>query len=351
MATLNNLLEAENGSHLRYLLTAHFTLEELRTFVERHTTEVTARLAQALSTPAGIERLTALEGVERFIDAAIGIGSVIPSAISQELDKMRRILDRERIRAANLPRVSGPEDLALPQRIALLAVLKHEEEIRKFLVKTAKAIKRVGLPREEVTSFINRLQKNKPVREAAAWIPEFWSALAGRIELPATERGIMLDITGAREVEVEMSWDIFNARRIGPIVSGRKALLVHIADNQTTYYIRGERKLLFQVRAAPDGKLEKYDCTLTYSKAEGEQRLRRLILDVERIDALAHLDPDAALASVPATLDLPAHHPIHRTAETARTDYRQARVLADLLIELHSGVDADIIRSLSRRRG
>lgn len=350
LATLDDLLEVTNGTELRYVLTQHFSLEELRSFVQRRAPEATERLSEALTAPVGAERLAALEGVERFVDTVMVIGSIIPNTISQELDKARRMLDRERIRAAKLPAVSGPEDLALTRRIALLSELKHDDEVRNFLIKTAKAIKRVGLLAAEVTAFVHQVQKNKRVQEAAIWIPEFWQALEGRIELPATEKGITLDITNAREVEVEMDWAVFNAHRIGPIVSGRKALLVHSGDNKIVYYIRGERKLLFQVRSAPGGHLEKYDCTLTIAQAEGQQRLRRLILDVERIDALAHLDPDAALASVPSAQDLPAHHPIRRTVDTARADCRQARVLADLLIELHSGVDADIIRSLSRRR-
>ncbi|MCI0728921.1 MAG: hypothetical protein L0332_19695, partial [Chloroflexi bacterium] len=65
------------------------------------------------------------------------------------------------------------------------------------------------------------------------------------------------------------------------------------------------------------------------------------------LDTLANVDPQQALARV-AHLDLPANHPARQAAEAVRTDPRQARVLADLLIELAVGLDADVARQLVR---
>jgi hypothetical protein len=46
--------------------------------------------------------------------------------------------------------------------------------------------------------------------------------------------------------------------------------------------------------------------------------------------------------------NLPPEHPVFQAAEAARTDPRYSRVLADLLIELAAGLDADIARRLTR---
>jgi hypothetical protein len=116
------------------------------------------------------------------------------------------------------------------------------------------------------------------------------------------------------------------------------------------YYIRGERKLKFQVQSAPGGKLEKYGCILTLPAEKSKQELGRFLLEVERIDALTQLDPEAAFATLPDAENLPTNHPARLAVVHARTDHRQARILADLLIELRTGVDADIIRQMARRR-
>ena len=71
------------------------------------------------------------------------------------------------------------------------------------------------------------------------------------------------------------------------------------------------------------------------------------LLEVETIDALANLNPNDALKKA-EHLNLPSDHLIYEIAEKAKTDKRQSRVLADLLIELLVGVDADIARRLAR---
>jgi hypothetical protein len=83
---------------------------------------------------------------------------------------------------------------------------------------------------------------------------------------------------------------------------------------------------------------------------ESARRMQSFLLDVERIDALSSVDPAAALAMVPQANGLPDSHAVSRAAGAAAADFRQARVLADLLIELHTGVDAAVIREMARTR-
>jgi hypothetical protein len=83
--------------------------------------------------------------------------------------------------------------------------------------------------------------------------------------------------------------------------------------------------------------------------AKSESSATTALLEVDRLDTLAHVDPRQALAAV-EDRDLPQNHPVFLAAEAAEVDPRQSRVLADLLIELVVGIDADIARDLARQQ-
>lgn len=113
----------------------------------------------------------------------------------------------------------------------------------------------------------------------------------------------------------------------------------------TVYYVRGERKLKHSIRAR-GGAITRWGCTLVVAAGAGPASVHARLLEVDRIDTLAHVDPRRAAALVAD------HHPADPAIATALAksagDPRWRRVLADLLIERLVGIDADVARRLAR---
>jgi hypothetical protein len=174
------------------------------------------------------------------------------------------------------------------------------------------------------------------------YAPLFWTAIQHHVPLPANVTGEKIDIAAAREVTVPLTWDTYKAKRVGTIKLGRAALMVYV--NNHWLYVRGERKLLHQIRAR-GGSLKKWGCTLTVGgKQEGSAHEK--LLEVDRIDTLAQVDPKGAARL--AGEDLPQTHPIATALAHAAGDPKWRRILADLLIEKLVGIDADVARRLAR---
>ena len=139
-----------------------------------------------------------------------------------------------------------------------------------------------------------------------------------------------------------MSWDVWKARRIGPVKIGRSALV--LSDGKRTTYVRGERKLKHTIKNR-GGSIRRWNNTLTIA-AKDASSVHVALLRVDEIDSLAQLSPARAVALVPEPL--PATHPISTALAQAVDDPRWRRILADLLIERLVGIDADVARRLAR---
>lgn len=169
--------------------------------------------------------------------------------------------------------------------------------------------------------------------------PAFWTPLAPLLDWAATMRVGSLSIENANETVVTAGWDLWNARRVGRVKIGRKALVIPGGINT---YVRGSRALLKQVIDA-GGALRHHGVTLKYPTSA--RPLTPRLVEVERIDTLAYVDPEAALATIGERGEVPA---LRALVERAKVDRGVARVLADHLIEYAVGIDADVARKLAR---
>jgi hypothetical protein len=351
-AVLDDLLTAVNGDNYRWGLTNYFTLAEFQAFQDKHLPPLTARLKDAMAIRDDAERCAAFSALDKETARLYGIFANLAGKLTNDIRVLQVALDRERVRTAReAVRQAGKRGLSVDDKIALLPQIVTDEVLRELLLEIARALSENKLTSAEILATLERLGSIKRLREQTQYFPDFWEKFENVLHLEPNVTGETIDITNTREQSVTLGWDILNAKRIGPIVPGRTALVLTNERGEITHYIRGERKLKFQVQSAPNGTKAKYGCTLSMPPTPEKQRIQGFLLDVERLDTLAQLNPPAAIAAVPAAADLPPNHPVHHAATAAVTDWRQARVLADLLIELHTGADADIIRQMARSQG
>lgn len=188
-------------------------------------------------------------------------------------------------------------------------------------------------------AIVRAVARRKALVDATRFAPAFWNGLAPLLDWAATMRVGTLSLENATEMEVAASWNLWNARRVGRVKIGRKALVIP-GGIQTV--IRGTRALVKQVLDA-GGELRHHGVTLTYPTSA--RPLTPRLVEVERIDTLAYVDPDAALRVIGERGDVPA---LRALVERAKTDRGLARVLADHLIEHAVGIDADVARKLAR---
>lgn len=189
---------------------------------------------------------------------------------------------------------------------------------------------------EEIVDAVSR---RKGLVQATHYATVFWTAIAPLLDWPATLHGGELAIRDATEVVVMPSWDLRNGRRVGRIKVGRKALQI---PGKTPTFVRGTRALLKKVIDA-GGSLRHHGVTLTYPT--DARPLTPRLIQVERADTLAYVDPDAALALLGTLATDPE---LVALAARAKADPGAARVLADYVIELTAGIDADVARKLAR---
>lgn len=353
-AVLDDILDADNGEQQMYGLSSHFSSDALAEFAARTTPEIAGRL-RAILEERGDARRKRYGRERRFLASACGVVLWgLPQRLEIERAREQTAADRARVKAFDAPeavaaRAALSDDDALAAYLRLLGASHTALGRRLALRRFADRFVPKGSVWEEVEPVLRRLAAHKRARAAAEAEGTLWERVAPALHLPATLTGATVDLSGAREETVRMGFDLLDARRVGAIVPGRTALVVRDSRYRITTLVRGERKLLQAIRASADGRLVRHGCILTVGDAKASP-LRRLILDAERIDTLAALDPEAALAGA----GLGEDHPAFALAARARTDHRQARALADLLIEETCGVDAEVLRAMSRaqeRRG
>jgi hypothetical protein len=340
-AALDDFVDSEDQHGALYSASGFFSPEEFHAFGTRWLAETQSRLGEALAISAAAERVARLGQVQPLLERVYAVLECCPDALELERNRYEEQTDRLAWTAAQ----AAGENLA--DWIDAAARLRHPELQEEATLAIAEAIAtRDDIDGEACGHLLARLYRKRKLREQTQYDPGFWKAIARKAQLTAPVTGQTVDLTTAHEVRVQLNWDILSAKRIGPVTPGRTALVVVDDRGRVRYLVHGERKLKFRIAAA-GGSLRKYGCTLTLRGQQGSSSLQPILMEVERLDTLAHLDPDQAVAIV-ADLNLPAEHSVYRVAAAAGTDARSGRMLADLLIELKWGIDADVARHLSR---
>ncbi len=357
---LEDFIDADNAKDMVWNLSRQLPLREHREFLDSWLPRARAWLRTAELTAPGRERVTALTSALELLERVMPIAGLNPHRVTHERDEERRRLDRLELDAA----VGAG---FVPARwIEVARGLETESVARDLLVRLAREFaERIadaeereeeedddddGTPssttvRARLDAALRRIAADERLKRLVGLSGSFWLYLTPHLPLPANTRGETVDISQAVEVTVSLNWPVLEARRIGAVVPGRAALFIQARGaGERATFIRGQRKLKFKVKAA-GGALRRLGNTLTLGGHENS--MHEALVEVDRLDTLANIDPQQA-ARAADHLELPADHPLYAAAAAAGRDPRYSRVLADLLIELLVGVDADIARALAR---
>jgi hypothetical protein len=336
-AVLDDVLEAHNYSSILWQLQRHFSLEQFNAFATRYLPEAQQRIRDLLAISDPTARSRKLEEVRPWLERVAGVFAQIPGRLHIEREKIWEQLDQLRIAAVRATPFhvqtwaeAADQLYTTTMKMALLS------EIAQYIAQAGGGTAAIL----QALQPISASYALKRFTQDAAW---FWGKFTYALRLEPNVSGETIDISRAQEQTAQLSWELIEGRRVGTIVPGRTALVLN--DDGVKTFIAGERRLKFQVSRA-GGRLEKFGNTLITSD-DGASAMHKALLDVDLLDTLANLDPSQALERI-HHLRLPPDHPVFRAATAAKDDIRQARVLADLLIELVVGVDADIARRLAR---
>ena len=333
-AVLDDFIDAEHYRMVVWQVASHFSAEELDAFVGKWLPVARAEVREALTVENEHARAKALKEIMDRVHRIYAVTGTVPNQLHHQMSETLERVERARLvalRATHPP----PESW-----IDAATEMETQTVIRDTLVAMARQLRKEQTDPKRVARLLATIHSK--LRDAVLYHPDFWAVLQPMLELEPNVRGETIDITDAREETVALSWPLYRGRRIGQVVPGRTALVVH-AENRTTY-IRGERKLKFRVMRA-GGSLDVHGNTLVV-RAQSDA-VGAALLEVDRLDTMAQIDPRRALAAL-EDLDLAADHPVFEAARAAEHDPRQGRVLADLLIELVVGIDADIARGMAR---
>lgn len=324
-AVLDDVLDTANGAEFIWHLSNHFTLREFTDFAEKHGPALVTSLRAALDGPKKAAALRKLQKPNEAIGGALYTGTrrLMIEVIEEETADDRAAVAKLKKFDANA-------------WIDVCASLKSDQIKRELLEKIAKQLVKT---RADIPAALDRMLDHKLDR---VYAPDMWTALAYEVTLPPNVTGETIDVSKARELTVAASWEVYKGKRVGAIKPGRAALFLY--DGSTYVYVRGERKLLHAIRER-GGSITRYGCTLTLGKKDKET-VQAKLLEVDRIDTLAHVDPRSAARL--AGEDLPQTHPIAEALARAQDDPTWRRILADLLIERLVGIDADVARRLAR---
>jgi hypothetical protein len=342
-ATLEDWLESENAEVWQNSLGQLFPLEEGAAFWKRHETPLANLLSTAIRGRNDAEREAIFERVGQKLRRLSIAGAATGMMFQMAQLKLQARLDRARVKATReqAQERRGDSRLTPKEWTGLFAQLSNRDVLNQAILWVADDLIALCPELDDLRAGLATLSHSKKLREAVGYDTRFWQKFNGKLTLEPTESETTIDITEAKEQSVGMSFELLKAKRVGPIVPGRTALVITDARGIPAIYIRGERKLKFAAQRAPGGQIRKFGCTLTVQR---DRKLENFLLDIERIDTLAQLDP---LSAIPSDAD----EALRTLAEAARTDWKQARVLADMLIERQTGVDAEILRRHARNRG
>jgi hypothetical protein len=324
---LDDVLDARNGGDYPYHLTHHFTLREFSDFAAKHGPALLGDVRAAVEV-ARKQRAAVLRKLEKRVER---IGTTVAAGcrrLPQEVSELELEDDRESV--ANL----GAFDATT--WIEACAALKSHQVRLELLERIAEQLVETGA---DIAKALEKIVEHNLHR---IYTQKFWSVLAPHVSLAANVMGEAYDLTRAHEVTVTLDWNTWKGTRVGPLKVGRTALLVNRGNEMI--YVRGERKLLHLIRSR-GGSITRWGCTLVIG-GKNKDTVQAKLLEVDRIDTLAQVDPKAAAKL--AGEALPDTHPITGALVRAQTDPTWRRILADLLIERLVGIDADVARRLAR---
>jgi hypothetical protein len=329
-AVLDDLLDAKNGGDMGWHIAQHFTLAEIAAFAEAHGPALLAETRASLAAERP-KRGSALRKLETQTSRIVPV--IAASTTRVALERIAVNIEDDRAEIAKLEAAPFDAD----RWIDVCSRLGNDQVKRETLGTIGKKLVEVG---GDIPDALQRMRRRGL---DAVWGDQLWQEIKDHLVLEQNVSGEAIDLTKATEVTVTASWASWKARRVGPVKIGRTALAVTVG-NETTY-VRGERKLLHRIRAR-GGTLERWGNTLVVGgKKGGSASAHEKLLEVDRIDTLAQVDPAAAagLAGELAPAD-----PIANALARATAEPTWRRILADLLIERLVGIDADVARRLAR---
>jgi hypothetical protein len=340
LTVLDDLLNAGNLDMYLWQLPRHFSLEAITEFAGKWYEKAQGQLSDATAISDPQKRLAKLNDINDFVSRYYKIVGQFPNAIVQEKTILQDKLERAQVRALIKATFS-------PELWIKTAANFHQHTPRQTLMRQLSTILGEStLPEERLHEILTQIAQHETLRFAALNDAHFWKPLADRVRFGTNITGETIDISKATATKIVLSWQIVTAKRVGRIIPGRQALTI-VKSATDLIYIGADRQLKFQVMAA-GGKLERFGNTLVMGD-DGSNQLRQALLEVEMLDTLANVNPAEAITRM-AHLNLPPTHAMFDTAKKAETDPRYGRVLADLLIELSIGVDADVARNLVRQQ-
>ena len=334
---LDDFLEVENHHQFIYSVAQHFTLAEIVAFERKHLPRTWDAAQTAIEVDAQDleERDAALGRIESMFSRTHGAAWGASNRVMYARNELQVARDRQLVAAGG--------DLSVDQCAELLSRLKSHVVRREITTRLGQLIADHTHDPAELIDIVHRLHRTKIVKDAITANPAFWTPISPWLVLPATVTDTAIDASNAVEVVVPAHYVVFEAHRVGPIVPGRRALCIPpptTKDKPT--YIRADRRLLFQAMER-GGTIQRHGCTLSV-RTDGTS-IRPLLAQVEELIVLANLAPQRALQKVD-DVALPPDHPLFEAADKAMDDHRWARIFADLLIEVRTGLDADVARRL-----
>lgn len=329
-AVIDDFLDARNAEQLVWNVSTYFSVADVARFAEDHGPALLRDLRAALDVERE-RKPRALTEIQQPVNRYAYVTFQASRLIQSEADRLKEELDRED--AAEL--VTSPFDVA--DWVHGIRQLRTDNIKREVLDDLGTQLaERPHLIAEALDALVD-------AKLDRIHAPIMWTRIANVLPFDATVSGKTIDLTTATEVTVPAGWELWTAARVGPVRPGRAALRVTIGKR--VHLVRGERKLKHRIRDR-GGEIQRWGCTLVVGGDAGTSRVHTKLLEVERIDTLAQIDPARVVASIAdAHPDDPA---IATALRNALDDPRWRRVLADLVIERVVGIDADVARRLSR---
>ncbi|MBP7999145.1 MAG: hypothetical protein KA314_20155 [Chloroflexi bacterium] len=337
---LEDFLTVSQYTQALWSITQHFSLADIQAFVDRWWPQAETRLHQLLALSEPEAKLQGFDREQDFLARVLGVTAQLGNALNKTHHQLLTQWEER-----HLPRLRQENPFMPEHWLEVAATLRAPNVCQTILREMAQRLSSARLEQERLHTILATIGRNPPLRQAVHHDVTFWNWWNTILRLEQNLSDATVDISAAREQKVMLNWETVESRRIGRIIPGRTALVVQF--NGAPLYIAAPRKLKFQIRRA-GGQLRKWGNTLTLAVTR-KNELQQALLEVETLDTLANVAPAQAVARL-AHLNLPATHPVFDAAARAAHDPRYAHILADLLIELTVGLDADVARRLLREQ-
>lgn len=336
---IDDVLEIANYDRLYHGLSDLFGAADLIAFADRVWPDLRERFAKADAITEPEARAKALRGV---VDRAMRVTVISNNSgaiLTADADRTLQPIEK-----ATLDALAAQSTLDLKSWATFIRRV-HDTQLHATALQTLGTRLAALSDSDAIVAALTELRKHIGSDEYRFADQRLWAPIEKRLKLGPTESSGTFDISDAVPLRVTAGFEIVVAKRVGPVRIGRMALVM---GTRPRVYVAGERRLKFEVERA-GGTLKRYGVTLTNAK-RGRGVVQKSLLEVDMLDSLAQLDPPQALARLD-DLKLPASHPVRAVAAQAIDSIPHRRVLADMLIELHTGIDPEIARRMARAQG